>query len=614
MNRLKQAMLLGVTMASIAATTKSLGAATGAASLRPAPGGGWESVGLPYAVRFSAGGYLESLRVGALEWLTPSTGEVRGLYHVAGEERRPFASAGLAGDGLRVANDRVALTIRCRPEGIAVLCDNRSAEYQALRLELSPGWNRIKNPVSGEDYERAKGGSFGGQVRLIAAGGSALELPAEFIAVDSTRWTLRFPSVYRFDEAEWLLRVYPESLLEDAVAATVRAGADDFTFWTAAPQTVTAEVVNVSGAPFRGEVGLQLRDYLTRGIRYEAFNALKLQTGGTGSAAWTLKGLEPGLYLADILLKRGGATGVVARRRLVFDAGKIAAPEPPADFDAFWRETLAEQARIPEDLQLAPPRAQGNSEIYKFSFAGLLGYRCHGWLTVPKDKTQKYPAVLVLPSSGLKPFQPAVFPHDDRVGMVISINTVDVDLPPEAYDTSTWPAPYLAHGIQDKRRYVLRYSYAALVRAAEILARRPEVRADDILVTGSSQGGGLTLVAAGLYPHFKAAVANVPALCRLDWNLEYLQPPYFPIAVTAQGKPRIARTLAYYDAVQFARRITCPIWISLGLYDDVTPSMGVFSAWNVLPAKRKTIEVSAGGGHNSGAFGNYEEVVRGVWP
>ena len=36
--------------------------------------------------------------------------------------------------------------------------------------------------------------------------------------------------------------------------------------------------------------------------------------------------------------------------------------------------------------------------------------------------------------------------------------------------------------------------------------------AGNLLVTGSSQGGGLALITAGLYPTFKAAVANVTRL------------------------------------------------------------------------------------------------------
>ncbi|HEY3417726.1 MAG TPA: acetylxylan esterase, partial [Armatimonadota bacterium] len=236
---------------------------------------------------------------------------------------------------------------------------------------------------------------------------------------------------------------------------------------------------------------------------------------------------------------------------------------------------------------------------------------CYGYLTVPRDATRKYPALLQLPSSGLHILLPLTFPKDDRVGMVIQISNVDIDLPGDQYDWRTWPSPYLVTGILDRDYYTLRFAYAATVRAAEILAARPEVQADNMLVAGHSEGGGLSLIAAALYPKFKAVVASLPGLCRLDWNFDYLNPPYFPIAASNETRPLISRTLSYYDATQFTRRITCPVWITVGLFDDVCPSIGVFCAYNALPGK-KTLWVQPTGGHVVGYI--YEQATKGVWP
>jgi hypothetical protein len=82
----------------------------------------------------------------------------------------------------------------------------------------------------------------------------------------------------------------------------------------------------------------------------------------------------------------------------------------------------------------------------------FLGHRAYGYLTVPQDKSKKYPAVLILPSSGVHSLQPPSFGNDDRVGMAINIAWVDVDLPPDQYDWRTWPAPYLVTGILAERR------------------------------------------------------------------------------------------------------------------------------------------------------------------
>ncbi|MHC4886927.1 MAG: acetylxylan esterase [Planctomycetota bacterium] len=183
--------------------------------------------------------------------------------------------------------------------------------------------------------------------------------------------------------------------------------------------------------------------------------------------------------------------------------------------------------------------------------------------------------------------------------MAININTVDVGLPSEAYDWRTWPPPYVTTGILDKNHYALRFGYAAIARAYEVLAARPEVDVKTIHVKGSSQGGGLTLVAAGLLPKaFVSATARKPGLCRLDWNLDHLNPPFFPIAATEQGKPMIHQTLKYFLPCHFTRKITCPIEVSLGIYDDVTPGVSVFCAYNAIPANtKKRLKVDANAGH-----------------
>jgi cephalosporin-C deacetylase-like acetyl esterase len=400
-------------------------------------------------------------------------------------------------------------------------------------------------------------------------------------------------------------------MAEDAVKVTAGAPTADFTYASGEPQPFTAEFTNISSGAFSADVVLRLKPYLPQVAAREMKQKLSLKKNEAQTLTWTLEKLEPSIYTAEVWLEQESGRRLCASFRLAFNTAAMLPPPAPDDFDDFWRKTLEEQAKIPADLQIAKVKDQGKSEVFKFSFAGLLGHRCYGYLTVPLDKSKKYPAALILPSAGVHSIQPPSFGGDDRVGMAINIAWVDVDLPKEQYDWRTWPAPYLVTGILDKEYYSLRFSYAACVRAAEILAARPEVDAANMLVTGSSQGGGLTLIVAGLYPKFKAAVANVPALCRLDWMLE-LPPPYFPIAVNAETRPLIVATLRYYDAVHFARRIRCPIWISIGLLDDVTPPMGVFGAYNVIPVSQKKLMVQPFTGH-AGGWG-WGTAAQGVWP
>lgn len=581
--------------------------------LIPQPAGGWKTEGLPYQATVSSRGCLQSLQVNGVEFLAPAKDTDQGLYLANGES--PLAAAGLAratGDLLTVESADALLTLRFLPDHVAVTLKNLGiADGHCGRLALSRDMARLKNPDTSEEFTLpAKAAA--GRLRVIAANGASLTLPGQYLAATEAGYMIKLPWVMpRGPEQSWVFDIATKPLPEDAVKVTARAPSPDFAYASGEPQPFMTDFTNMTAAAVTGNVVLRLRPYLPGREARELRQKFALKKGETKNLTWTLEKLEPSVYIAEVWLDQKPARRLCASPRLVFNTAALLPPSAPADFDAFWQKTLEEQAKIPLDLQISKVQDQGKSEVFKFSFAGLLGHRCYGYLTVPLDRSKKYPAVLILPSSGVHTLRPPSFSGDDRVGMAINIAWVDVDLPPEQYDVRTWPAPYLVTGILDKDYYSLRFSYAACARAAEILAARPEVAADNILVTGSSQGGGLTLIAAGLYPKFKAAVANVPALTRLDWMLE-LQPPYFPIAVNADTRPVITATLRYYDAAHFARRIQCPIWISVGLLDDVTPPMGVFGAYNVIPAAQKKLMVQPFTGHAGGW--DWGTATQGVWP
>jgi cephalosporin-C deacetylase-like acetyl esterase len=580
--------------------------------LIPQSGGGWKTDGLPYQATISAKGSLQALSVNGFDFLAPAKGTDQGFYLANGETVLPAGSASVTGVVLTVDSADARYSLRFLPARIELTLKNLGiADGHCGRLALNPDLARIKNPVTSEEYALpAK--SLSGPMRLIASNGASLTLPGQYLVMSGSGYVAKLTYVMpRGPVLSCAFDIAARPQAEDAVKVTARAPNAEFAYASGDPQPFSTEFTNMTADAFRAEVVLKLKPYLPTGTGREMKQKLSLKKNEARTLTWTLEKLDPSVYTAEVWLEQGANRRLCASPRLVFNTSAMLPPAAPEDFDDFWKKTLEEQAKIPVDWQMVKVRDQGKSEIYKFSFAGLLGHRCYGYLTVPMDKSKKVPAILKVPSSGVHTLQPQVFAGDDYVGMSINIAWVDVDLPAEQYDVRTWPAPYLVTGILDKEYYSLRFSYAACVRAAELLAARPEVDPDNMLVTGSSQGGGLTLITAGLYPKFKAAVANVPALCRLDWMLD-LQPPYFPIAVNADTRPVIADTLRYYDAVHFARHIRCPIWISLGLLDDVTPPMGVFGAFNVIPSTNKNLLVQPYTGHGGGW--DVTAATKGVWP
>ena len=74
----------------------------------------------------------------------------------------------------------------------------------------------------------------------------------------------------------------------------------------------------------------------------------------------------------------------------------------------------------------------------------------------------------------------------------------------------------MTRGICNAKTYYYRRVFTDAVRAIEAAVSHPGVDSEKIAVTGGSQGGGITLAAAGLSPRVKIAMPDVPFLCSLS--------------------------------------------------------------------------------------------------
>jgi cephalosporin-C deacetylase len=123
-------------------------------------------------------------------------------------------------------------------------------------------------------------------------------------------------------------------------------------------------------------------------------------------------------------------------------------------------------------------------------------------------------------------------------------------------------------------------------------------------VVGASQGGQLTLVTAGLDPRVTAVAATHPAFCDVSgelhgraggWPHPFQNDP-------ATGKPSVhatpakIATAAYFDTVNFARRVKVPGYYTWGYNDEVCPPTSVYAAYNVIKAP-KTLGLTLELGH-----------------
>lgn len=283
---------------------------------------------------------------------------------------------------------------------------------------------------------------------------------------------------------------------------------------------------------------------------------------------------------------REGDAAAQGRGAAAFDPEGIEAATPePEDFDAFWTAQKALLDEVPVDAQIVetPEASTGTYTVYRISLANVDGARVYGWLGVPK-RDGPHPAMLQVPGAGVYPIGPGAvgMAGDGFLAIAISVHNYEIDTPKERCDelNANELAGYPHQGRESRDTYYFRRVFLGCVRVIDYLTSRDDWDGKTMIVTGSSQGGALSIVTAGLDPRVTGAAANVPALC--DFYAKYVgRSPGWPRPIREDTDAEKA-TVPYFDAVNFAKRISCPVIVGIGLVDTTCPPAGIYSMCNEL--------------------------------
>lgn len=289
-------------------------------------------------------------------------------------------------------------------------------------------------------------------------------------------------------------------------------------------------------------------------------------------------------------------------------------PEP-ADFDAFWQTTLDEARQHPLNATFTPyDTGLKLIEAWDVTYAGYGGQPIKGWYIRPKGVTEALPCVveyigygggrgdasewLFVANAGY-----AHFIMDTR-GQGSSWRKGDTaDIPDGA--NPSFPG-FMTQGVLSPYTYYYRRVYTDAVRAVEAARSREDVDSSKIAVTGGSQGGGLSVAAAGLVPDVAICMPDVPFLAHFRRAITLIDThPYGEIAkylVSHRDKiDQVLSTLDYFDGMNFAARIKADSLYSVALMDTICPPSTVYASYNQVTAPKEirvyTFNNHEGGGH-----------------
>ena len=307
----------------------------------------------------------------------------------------------------------------------------------------------------------------------------------------------------------------------------------------------------------------------------------------------------PGFLTCRVfLLDEKGATVADDLAQAAFDPEKLRPmTDMPEDFAAFWERAKAENAKIPMDprVERAEQWCTDKVDVY---YVRLQSFRkdnyVYGYVSVPKSKGP-HPAVLYVPGAGVAKTKPSTYMAEKGViTMTLGIHGIPLDMPDENYDILKNGALYNYQfvNLDNRDQYYYKRVFMGCIRAIDYLFTRPEFGGERLMVSGGSQGGGLSIVTTALDPRVKYFVCFYPALCD---HMGYLYD-------RAGGWPHMFdRTRAYfrtaerilnsryYDAANFARLIRVPGFFSWGYNDLSCPITSMYSAYNVVTAPKELV-------------------------
>ncbi len=274
-----------------------------------------------------------------------------------------------------------------------------------------------------------------------------------------------------------------------------------------------------------------------------------------------------------------------------YDVEKILpTSQEPKDFDAFWDDAIKETKSIPLDskMVLLPEKCTSTQNVYEVSFHNeKIGSRIYGILITPK-KEGKYPAILTVPGAGIRPYGGANM-GDDVISLQIGIHGIPVTLPQEVYNNlmSGGLANYWKVNMNDKDAHYYKRVFLGCVRAVDFIYTLPEFDGSTLGVTGGSQGGALSIITAGLDSRIKFLAALYPAMCDFAGYLNGRAGGWPHYYRENKPKPNEVETLAYFDVVNFAKRVKVPGWYCWGFNDVTCPPTSMHAAYNVIPGEKE---------------------------
>jgi len=313
----------------------------------------------------------------------------------------------------------------------------------------------------------------------------------------------------------------------------------------------------------------------------------------TGTYTFDIPQSKPGFYKINFMVNVSDYDDTTLR---VFGIrpGQIRSQYPkPADFEQFWADTKSQLATIPGNFKVThmPEMDSKFRRVYSVEMQSFDNITIHAWMTLPvtPDKNKKFSVLLGLPG-----YQVDLYPimgRDDDLAII----TVDVRGQGRSRGIiNTRKDEFIFFRCEDRNRYVMRGVIMDCVRAVDFIFSQSNLKHDNILATGGSMGGFLSIALASLDKRVTICSSQNPILCdihNLQGEVKWPITSFEKYVVTKPGltMDKVMKNMEYFDTKNFATNLTCSTIMGIGLLDPYAPPNNEYAAFNNIPGKKRIL-------------------------
>lgn len=267
------------------------------------------------------------------------------------------------------------------------------------------------------------------------------------------------------------------------------------------------------------------------------------------------------------------------------------------DFDNFWQRTLMKLENVALDIELKEESYPSEIlKVYAISCKSMLNETLNGWYIVPMfndEVINETPIVVEYPDYLTPIHEPIAYLHWITMGYAVLVldvrgqggKTYD-HVPYETYSA----AEPITRGLLSEGDYYQRRVFADALRTVEVASDlHPNA---PVILSGSGQGGMMALAAAALGKEQVSLVcAEAPTGSYLLNQIQKEQGMYRHIAEYLRRFPDQIETInevqTYFDLMNLAEWITCPVYVAVGGKDQWSPSENFAATYERIQTEKE---------------------------